>query len=99
MLRKILLLSVVVAALSAATPALAHIQILCDMRLTILNTLTSEYGEEVIETERIKGHGLLEVLKSQTTGTWTLLFTLTKPGNISCVLAMGRDPVIDERSS
>ena len=39
-------------------------------------------------------HGLLEVLKSPTKGTLTLL--LTKPGGISCVLAPGKGLDTDE---
>ncbi len=84
-------------ALFAGSSSIVAAQILCVERVDLLNRLASEYGEELIEVKMMEEHGLLEVLKSPTKGTWTLL--LTRPGGISCVLAMGRGLGTDEEDS
>ena len=81
-------------ALFAGSSSIVAAQMLCVERVDMLDRLASEYGEELIEVKMIEDHGLLEVLKSRTKGTWTLL--LTKPGGISCVLATGRGLGTDE---
>ncbi len=81
-------------ALFAGSSSIVAAQMLCDERVDMLNSLASEYGEELIEVKMMEEHGLLEVLKSRSKGTWTLL--LTKPGGISCVLATGRGLDTDE---
>ena len=75
-------------ALFAGSSSIVAAQMFCVERVDMLNRLASEYGEELIEVKMMEEHGLLEVLKSPTNGTWTLL--LTKPGGISCVLATGK---------
>ena len=75
-------------ALFAGSSSILAAQMLCVDRVDMLDRLASEYGEELIEVKMMEEHGLLEVLKSRTKGTWTLL--LTKPGGISCVLATGK---------
>ena len=75
-------------ALFAGSSSIVAAQMLCVERVDMLDRLASEYGEELIEVKMIEDHGLLEVLKSRTKGTWTLL--LTKPGGISCMLATGK---------
>ena len=80
--------------LFAGSSSIVAAQMLCVDRVDMLNRLASEYGEELIEVKMMEEHGLLEVLKSRTRGTWTLL--LTKPGGISCVLATGRGLGTDE---
>ncbi len=74
-------------ALFAGSSSIVAAQMLCVERVDMLNSLASEYGEELIEVKMMEEYGLVEVLKSPTNGTWTLL--LTKPGGISCVLATG----------
>ena len=81
-------------ALFAGSSSIVAAQMLCVERVDMHDRLASEYGEELIEVKMIEDHGLLEVLKSRTRGTWTLL--LTKPGGISCVLATGRGLGTDE---
>ena len=81
-------------ALFAGSSSIVAAQMLCVERVDMLDRLASEYGEELIEVKMIEDHGLLEVLKSPTMGTWTLL--LTRPGGISCVLATGRGLGTDE---
>ncbi len=83
-------------ALFAGSSSIVAAQMLCVERVDMLNRLASEYGEELIEVKMMEEHGLLEVLKSPTMGTWTLL--LTKPGGISCVLATGKGLGTDEES-
>ena len=83
-------------ALFAGSSSIVAAQMLCVERVDMLDRLASEYGEELIEVKMMEEHGLLEVLKSPTMGTWTLL--LTKPGGISCVLATGRGLGTDEES-
>ncbi len=82
--------------LFAGSSSIVAAQMLCVERVDMLDRLASEYGEELIEVQMMEEHGLLEVLKSQTNGTWTLL--LTKPGGISCVLATGKGLGTDEES-
>jgi hypothetical protein len=82
-------------ALFAGSSSIVAAQMLCVERVDMLNRLASEYGEELIEVKMMEEHGLLEVLKSPTRGTWTLL--LTKPGGISCVLATGKGLDTDEK--
>ena len=81
-------------ALFVGSSSIVAAQMLCVDRVDMLNRLASEYGEELIEVKMMEEHGLLEVLKSPTRGTWTLL--LTKPGGISCVLATGKGLDTDE---
>ncbi len=81
-------------ALFAGSSSIVAAQMWCVERVDMLDRLASEYGEELIEVKMIEDHGLLEVLKSPTMGTWTLL--LTKPGGISCVLATGKGLVANE---
>ena len=74
-------------ALFAGSSSIVAAQMWCVERVDMLDRLASEYGEELIEVKMMEEYGLVEVLKSPTNGTWTLL--LTKPGGISCVLATG----------
>jgi len=83
-------------ALFAGSSSIVAAQMLCVERVDMLDRLASEYGEELIEVKMMEEHGLLEVLKSPTMGTWTLL--LTRPGGISCVLATGRGLGTDEEN-
>ncbi len=81
-------------ALFAGSSSIVAAQTFCVERMDMLDRLASEYGEELIEVKMMEEYGLLEVLKSPTKGTWTLL--LTKPSGISCVLATGNGLDTDE---
>ncbi len=83
-------------ALLAGSSSIVAAQMWCVERVDMLDRLASEYGEELIEVKMMEEYGLLEVLKSPTKGTWTLL--LTKPGGISCVLATGNGLNTDEEN-
>jgi hypothetical protein len=59
----------------------------CLNRSVMIDTLISEYGEQLAEVREIKGKGLLEFHVSPKDGTWTAL--LTKSNGVSCVLGVG----------
>lgn len=59
----------------------------CLMRSLMVDTLISDYGEQLAEVREVKGKGLLEFHVSPKEGTWTAV--LTKPNGMSCVLAVG----------
>lgn len=59
----------------------------CLVRSVMIDTLITEYGEQLTEVRDIKGKGLLEFHVSPFDGTWTAI--LTNGSGISCVLAVG----------
>ncbi len=59
----------------------------CLDRSMMIDTLITEYGEQLAEVREIKGKGLLEFHVSPKEGTWTAL--LTNGNGVSCVLAVG----------
>lgn len=59
----------------------------CLMRSLMIDTLITDYGEQLAEVREIKGKGLLEFHVSPKDGTWTAV--LTKPNGMSCVVAVG----------
>ncbi len=73
--------------LFAGSPSIAAAQTVCVDRAAMLDRLAAEYGEQLTEVKMIENFGLVEVLKSPSKGTWTII--LTKPSGISCVLAAG----------
>ena len=81
------LLSIAVLLMGFMVSSPSHGQLFCADRTTIVNHLAVEYGEELIKVKKVE-IGLLEVLGSPTTGSWTLL--LTHSDKTSCILATGR---------
>ena len=73
--------------LFAGPPSIAAAQTFCVDRTDMLERLAAEYGEQLAEVKMIKDYGLVELLRSPSKGTWTII--LTKPTGISCVLATG----------
>ncbi len=73
--------------LFAGSPSIAAAYAVCVDRAAMLDGLAAEYGEQLTEVKMIENYGLVEVLRSPSKGTWTII--LTKPGGISCVLATG----------
>ncbi len=73
--------------LFAGSPSIAAAQTVCVDRAAMLDGLAAEYGEQLTEVKMIENFGLVEVLKSPSKGTWTII--LTKPSGISCMLAVG----------
>ncbi len=75
--------------LFAGSPSIAAAQAVCVDRAAMLDRLAAEYGEQLTEVKMIENFGLVEVLRSPSKGTWTII--LTKPSGISCVLAVSED--------
>ncbi len=73
--------------LFAGSPSIAAAQTVCGDRAAMLDRLAAEYGEQLTEVKMIENVGLVEVLRSPSKGTWTII--LTKPSGISCMLAAG----------
>ncbi len=80
----LILLPLMLAALPRAHGAEARA---CLDRSVMVDTLITEYGEQLAEVREIKGKGLLEFHVSPKEGTWTAL--LTNGHGVSCVLAVG----------
>ncbi len=74
--------------LFAGSPSIAAAQTVCVDRAAMLDRLAAEYGEQLTEVKMIENFGLVEVLRSPSKGSWTII--LTKPSGISCVLAAGQ---------
>ena len=80
----LILLPLMLVALPRAHGAEARV---CFERSVMIDTLITEYGEQLAEVREIKGKGLLEFHVSPKDGTWTVL--LTNPIGVSCILAVG----------
>ncbi len=74
--------------LFAGSPSIAAAQSVCVDRAAMLDGLAAEYGEQLTAVKMIDNYGLVEVLRSPSKGTWTII--LTKPSGISCMLAAGQ---------
>ncbi len=85
--------------LFAGSPSIAAAQAVCVGRAAMLDGLAAEYGEQLTEVKMVENYGLVEVLRSPSKGTWTII--LTKPSGISCMLAAGEDlgPFRDDSGS
>ncbi len=73
--------------LFAGSPSIAAAHTVCVGRAAMLDGLAAEYGEQLTAVKMIENYGLVEVLRSPSKGTWTII--LTKPSGISCMLAVG----------
>ncbi len=73
--------------LFAGSPSIAAAQTVCVDRAAMLDGLAAEFGEQLTEVKMIENYGLVEVLRSPSKGTWTII--LTKTSGISCMLAAG----------
>ncbi len=78
---------VVAISLLMGMPSVASAQTICIDRTDMLDRLAAEFEEHLAEVKMIEDQGLLEILKSSTKGTWTVI--LTKPSGTSCVIATG----------
>lgn len=59
----------------------------CLDRSVMIDTLITDFGEQLAEVREIKDQGLLEIHVSARNGTWTVL--LTNFDGVSCVIAVG----------
>ncbi len=73
--------------LFAGSPSIAAAQTICVDRAAMLDRLAAEFGEQLTAVKMIENFGLVEVLRSPSMGTWTII--LTNPSGISCMLAVG----------
>ncbi len=73
--------------LFAGSPSIAAAQTVCVDRAAMLDVLATEYGEQLTEVKMVENYGLVEVLRSPSKGSWTII--LSKPSGISCMLAAG----------
>jgi hypothetical protein len=78
----------------AVTFSAAAEEIVCNDRERIVESLVSDFGEQLAEVKDIEGEGLLEIHVSALTGSWTAL--LTKTWKLSCVVGNGHDANIPE---
>lgn len=76
------------ATVSIATPALAQQQQNCGARKTVVDRLTSKYGESRQSIGMAPKGRVVEVFASQETGTWTI--TVTSPNGVMCLVASGQ---------
>ncbi len=60
----------------------------CANRDTIVERLSSKYGETRQSAGLNQNNGMVEVFASSETGTWTILVTM--PTGVSCLMAAGR---------
>ena len=76
------------AGLIAAGSATAQMRAACGDRDTVVNRLSSTYGETVQSMGLGANNGIFEVFASDDTGTWTI--TVTMPNGRTCLLASGQ---------
>lgn len=76
--------------LFAGPPSIAAAQTVCVDRAAMLDGMAAEYGEQLTEVKLIENFGPVEVLRSPSNATWTII--LNRPGGVSCVRATGEGP-------
>ncbi|NNE89552.1 MAG: hypothetical protein HKN27_15895 [Silicimonas sp.] len=82
-------LALIAAAVGAfSTPALAQQQQNCGARETVVERLSSKYGESRQSIGMATKGRVVEVFASQDTGTWTI--TITMPNGTMCLVASGQ---------
>ena len=86
MTKEFFVLSFGFAALIAATN-IAHAQVPCADRETVVARLASGFGETRQAIGLAANNAVLEVFASTETGTWTI--TVTQPGGPTCMVASG----------
>lgn len=73
---------------SLSTPALAQQQQNCGARDTVVDRLSSKYGESRQSIGMAPKGRVVEVFASPKTGTWTI--TVTTPNGVMCLVASGQ---------
>ena len=72
----------------AAAPAIAQQQQNCGARDTVVDRLSSKYGESRQSIGMAPKGRVVEVYASPDTGTWTI--TVTMPNGVTCLVASGQ---------
>jgi hypothetical protein len=73
----------------ATAPPLAHAQLTCGDRNTMVEQLSRTYGEARRGAGLAGQAAMFEIWASNATGTWTIL--KTAPNGITCVIAVGEN--------
>lgn len=71
-----------------SAPAMAQQQQNCGARETVVDRLSSKYGESRQSIGMAPKGRVVEVFASQETGTWTI--TVTTPNGMTCLVASGQ---------
>ena len=76
---------------TAATgpPVAAYAQINCGIRSQVVGVLKQQHGETILGVGVASQNAIYEVWRAKKLGSWTIL--MTKPNNISCIMATGRN--------
>jgi hypothetical protein len=70
-------------------PIAAHAQINCGIRSQVIGVLKQQHRETILGVGLSSPNAIYEVWRAKKTGSWTIL--MTKPNNISCIMATGRN--------
>ncbi len=83
--------ALVCASLTLSLPAMpaAAQQAPCTERPTVVDHLASEYSERPVAIGLASNGGVIEVLSSQKSGSWTLIITM--PNGPTCMIAAGEN--------
>lgn len=80
---------------ATAPPVSAQTQMLCADRASIAGTLKNKHGESILGLGLSGPNAVFEVWRAKQTGSWTI--TVTRPNNMTCILATGSDWQDDTR--
>ena len=80
---------------ATAPPVSAQAQTLCGERTSITGTLKKKHGESILGLGLSGPNAVFEVWRAKRTGSWTI--TVTRPNNMTCILATGSNWVDDTR--
>lgn len=70
-------------------PVAAYAQINCGVRSQVIGVLKQQHRETILGVGLANPNAIYEVWHAKKTGSWTIL--MTKPNNISCIMATGRN--------
>lgn len=89
-MRRKLTLPLAICVALAGTPALAQMAInpaACGNRKAVTDKLVEKYGELQRGAGMVSNDRLLELWRSEKTGSWTIL--MTRPDGLTCIMAAG----------
>ena len=80
---------------ATAPPVSAQAQTICGERASVIGTLKNKHGESIIGLGLSGPSAAFEVWRAKRTGSWTI--TVTRPNNMTCILATGSNWLDDTR--
>ena len=89
MFRRILTAGVLFGMAATGPPSAAHAQMRCGARAQVIGALKQQHGETILGIGLSGPKAIYEVWRAKKSGSWTIL--LTRPDNIACVMATGRN--------